>query len=452
MMRFHLGLAAALAVTTTMVLSPAAAEPPVGGPERVVWAAVPVPETPYEAPNKLHTRIADILAAHRGQASWIEPVVRTRAFAGDYVSLAPGEATKALFYSDERVVLWVYSGQMRVEIEGQPTTTVTKGFLIDVAPTLVHKLTNTGAEAAVFFRVTPFGQLPSYPATETPTPVAGYEYLKVRMRPYGKYEPPNQPFLDFNKDVVAANGASRDFAMDGHTSAHIIRDKAEPTPPDSDWGHFHANLPEVWLVIEGKIDLKVSGERLVTGELGDVLMAANNRWHRASFAGDGTSTRLALMPRYKEGLAVMTQVPAAPAMENSYRTRLMTAAFEPPAKYFSGDGNVVATLEGLRLKISGDLKELASPVTRVRLLTGLAVGMPDGVEVADLKVVAGATSGSINANLSLTPSQVRLLESGRLYLQVETQAVPEGALWGWLMPNYPFVGENVPEQRNWYAQ
>jgi hypothetical protein len=86
------------------------------------------------------------------------------------------------------------------------------------------------------------------------------------------------------------------------------------------------------------------------------------------------------------------------------------------------------------------------------LLTGAAVGVPDGIAVADLKIAVGATSGSIDADLSLTSTQVGLLKSGRLYLQVETHAVPEGALWGWLMPNYRFPGENVPEKRNGYAQ
>src|SRR5471030_2506836 len=41
-----------------------------------VWA--PVPSTPnrWVAPNKPHTRLADLLAAHHGQTSWREPIVR----------------------------------------------------------------------------------------------------------------------------------------------------------------------------------------------------------------------------------------------------------------------------------------------------------------------------------------------------------------------------------------
>jgi len=300
-------IAVILCCLADLSAAPVAAEPPRGGPERLVWSPVPVPETPYVAPNKPLTRIQDILATHAGEKSWIQPVVRTDAFAGDYISLAPGEATKAMFFSEERVVIWVYKGKLDVEIEGQPKTVISDGYLIDVAPTLIHKLTNTGQESAIYFRLTSAGQKPSYPVTENPEPIDGYSYVKVRMSPYGKYEAPNQPVLDFNRDVVAKNAGSRDFAMDGHTSAHIIRERGIATPPDSEKGHFHANLPEIWLVIEGRIEAKISGEPLVSGGVGDVILAAKSRWHRASAAGPGMSTRLALMPRYKEGLAVMQE-------------------------------------------------------------------------------------------------------------------------------------------------
>src|ERR1700689_1311697 len=66
---------------------------------REVWAAQPVVETPYKAPNRLIWRIADILASHKGAQSWTQAVGRTRDFAGDYVSMAPGEKAKSSFYS-----------------------------------------------------------------------------------------------------------------------------------------------------------------------------------------------------------------------------------------------------------------------------------------------------------------------------------------------------------------
>jgi len=143
---------------------------------------------------------------------------------------------------------------------------------------------------------------------------------------------------------------------------------------------------------------------------------------------------------------------ASEATADSYRTRLVTAAFQSPSGPFEGDGEVVATLSGRTLKLHGHFEGLVSPVTRLRLLSGAAVGVPDGIDIADIRTATGAPSGRIKTTLTLTPAQRELLATGRLYVQVETKAAPEGALWGWLLPNHPFPGENVPEERNWYAK
>jgi mannose-6-phosphate isomerase-like protein (cupin superfamily) len=285
------------------------------GPERIVWAAQKVPETPFDGPNKPVTHIADILKKHQGQQSWEEKVMLTRDYDGRYFSLAPGEKTKAQFYADDRCFMWVYSGQAKVTIDGQIPTTATKGFLIDVAPRLAYAIENTGTEPVVIWRVTPAGQMPSYPASETPTPVKGWKYIQAKMTSTGGYDAPNQPFLDFNKDVVAVNGKSRDFAMDGHTSAHVIRAGAlTQAPPSTSWGHFHENMVEAWVVLEGQLDVLISGEKsIVTGQLGDVIMVPNERWHRATtHPNSGPSTRLAMTPRLKEGQIHYFQTDAPP--------------------------------------------------------------------------------------------------------------------------------------------
>ena len=53
-------------------------------------------------------------------------------------------------------------------------------------------------------------------------------------------------------------------------------------------------------MLEGQLDALVSGEKLVTGEIGDVILAPEERWHRATTHGTGPSTRLAVTPRLKE--------------------------------------------------------------------------------------------------------------------------------------------------------
>ena len=284
-----------------------------GGPPRIVWAAQAEPETAWTAPNRPVTHLADILKAHKGQQSWEHKVLLTRDYDGRYNSLAPGETTKAQFYADDRCFMWVYSGQMKVTIDGQQPFTATKGFLIDVAPRLSYKLENTGSEPVVFWRVTPAGQLPSYPASETPTPVKGFKYVQSKITETGGYEGVNQPYLDFNA-YAAGGGKSRDFAYDGHTSAHIIRAGAiKELPPADRWGHFHENMVEAWVVIEGQLDVLVSGKGIVSGQFGDVIMVPTGRWHRAtSHPNSGPSTRLAMTPRLKEGQVHYMQVDGPP--------------------------------------------------------------------------------------------------------------------------------------------
>src|ERR1700749_1237863 len=92
--------------------------------------------------------------------------------------------------------------------------TASKGYLFDVAPRLSYCMENTGTEPVVFYRSTPAGQVPSYPESETPTPVKGYHYDKAKITSTGGYEGVNQPFLDFNA-YASGGGKSRDFAYDG---------------------------------------------------------------------------------------------------------------------------------------------------------------------------------------------------------------------------------------------
>jgi mannose-6-phosphate isomerase-like protein (cupin superfamily) len=106
------------------------------------------------------------------------------------------------------------------------------------------------------------------------------------------------PYVDFEKDIVHGNDKRRVWLRDDHTYVTILRSqKGVPTPPNTEWGHYHANFPEIWLVIEGTQQFLVEGEKLLTVHDGDLVAAPTGRWHRATAAGDGPSTRLAYIPR-----------------------------------------------------------------------------------------------------------------------------------------------------------
>src|SRR5205814_9599747 len=59
--------------------------------DTLVWAPVPKTPSKWIAPNKPHTKLADLLAAHKAQSSWRAPTVRDTLLAADYVQMAPGD-------------------------------------------------------------------------------------------------------------------------------------------------------------------------------------------------------------------------------------------------------------------------------------------------------------------------------------------------------------------------
>lgn len=53
-------------------------------------------------------------------------------------------------------------------------------------------------------------------------------------------------------------------------------------------------------MLEGQLDFLIERE-LVTGTVGDVIQALNERWQRATPRAPGLATRLAITPCNKEG-------------------------------------------------------------------------------------------------------------------------------------------------------
>lgn len=262
------------------------------------WAPKPAALTAWVAPNRPHWKLTEILAKHAGQKDWVEDIVSDKDFVAKYISMGPGEKTKTQFYADNRVFWVVQDGQIRVQIEGQPAFVASKGFLVQVPFRTQYSLETVGDKPSLRFEVTAARDTPAYPLSETPAPVAGKHYVKVMTwGGQGTYDKINKPYVDFQKSVVEANTHGGSFVEDAHTFANMIRGRGAPTPPATDLGHFHVDYNEFWFVLEGKITYQIEGVPLFTAEEGDIVYAPEGRWHRASFAGDGMSTRLAINPR-----------------------------------------------------------------------------------------------------------------------------------------------------------
>ena len=96
---------------------------------------------------------------------------------------------------------------------------------------------------------------------------------------------------------------------------------------------------------------------------------------------------------------------------------------------------------------------LLAPVSKDITITtaNLAPAIPNAV------LTITKTSGTISGSFTLTSAQQRLLRTGKLYIQINSEKAPEeypwgpkGTLWGWLFPAYEVVGPNVPQQDHWF--
>jgi len=270
------------------------------------WSAKPVPLTPWKAPNKPIWRLSEILAAHKGEKDWVQPVVNDQDYHGDYIQMAPGGKTKTQFWADDRVFWYIASGQVRFTIQGQEPFVASKGFLVQVPYRTPYSLETVGNEPSVRFEVTRSGRTPLYPAQKGdtgPAPTAKDKvYVLASYRtPPDPYSDVNKPYVDFLKDYVNATTPPKPgdhaFVKDANNFMNIIRGHGTPTPPDSNKGHFHIDYSEFWVIAEGTVDYKMEGMPVFTANVGDIVYAPQGRWHRASWAGNGMSTRIAINPR-----------------------------------------------------------------------------------------------------------------------------------------------------------
>lgn len=97
----------------------------------------------------------------------------------------------------------------------------------------------------------------------------------------------------------------------------------------------------------------------------------------------------------------------------------------------AGSGSGAAVLDGGRLRISGSFSGLRGPATAVWLHESPAMGVR-GAALFEL-AVAGGVQGTFSGEVELSGEQLAGLRQGRLYIQIHSEAAPEGNLWGWLL-------------------
>lgn len=120
------------------------------------------------------------------------------------------------------------------------------------------------------------------------------------------------------------------------------------------------------------------------------------------------------------------------AAQDSFVARLSTVPIDTRTQaQTTGHGEARASLDGNRLTIEGSFEGLQGPATIAQLHEGLATGVR-GEAIHDL-TVTHAPAGDVSATIRLSNREAAALRAGRLYVQIHSEAAPEGNLWGWLL-------------------
>jgi mannose-6-phosphate isomerase-like protein (cupin superfamily) len=260
---------------------------------QIVWSPKASEPGGWTAPHRPHTKLVDVIARHKGQADWTETLVDDDTLHAEYISMAANGKTTRRMNADTREWWVVQDGQIRFTIDGQQPFVASKGYLVQVPYRTMYTMETVGDQPSLRLEVNIARARRMYPVDSTPIPVAGMKYVKSRVAGRGTYDGGNKPFVDFNA-VVAGTDKTRQFVNDARGVANIILGRGIPPPPPTDKGHFHTESSEFWFILLGQIRYTIEGLPTFLADQGDIVYVPKQRWHLASFGGDGMSARLAM--------------------------------------------------------------------------------------------------------------------------------------------------------------
>ena len=58
----------------------------------------------------------------------------------------------------------------------------------------------------------------------------------------------------------------------------------------------------------------------------------------------------------------------------------------------------------------------------------------------------------MSGDVTLSAKQAAAFRTGKLYVQIDSQKAPDGTVWGWLLPDHPIMGADVPQQGHWFIR
>ena len=262
------------------------------------WSPKPAQLSPYVGVNQPLTRLSDVLAGRDPAVNWRQRIVVEPNVSADYVGMAVGGETRSSLLADHRTAFIVWEGQVEVTIQGQPPIMAKKGTMIQVPHRNEYKLKNVGTTPSLHFEIYVPDATELYPensATLPPPPPGDAWYLSrldapdVWTRTGQSTKPVFRHYLD--------SPSAQEFVNNDRLFVNAIRGQSTTLPPATDLGHFHS-YGEFWFIMEGTLGYLIEGLPYFTTEPGDIMTAAQGRWHRAgNDPAAPWSTRVPFNPR-----------------------------------------------------------------------------------------------------------------------------------------------------------
>jgi quercetin dioxygenase-like cupin family protein len=263
------------------------------------WALKPIKTPAYTPPQRPWIKLADLKAKHKGQSNWRELLVDDGRLTAEYFFSAPGARVGRRFHPDTREWFAVVEGEVRVEIEGQPPFTATRGSLVNIPRQTIYSLETIGGRPSLRFAVNVARAKTLYPDdVEPPAAPAGSEWVPVTInRSAARYDEFNQPHLNIH-EAAAKNPkySGGRFVRDDKSETLVLYGHEKNLPPlnPNDKGHFHAESAEFWLVFAGQIRYALEGQPPFVASEGDVVYVPANTWHATRYTGPDPSCRLSI--------------------------------------------------------------------------------------------------------------------------------------------------------------
>jgi mannose-6-phosphate isomerase-like protein (cupin superfamily) len=255
----------------------------------------------YRAPHRPLTKIADLLAQHKGEEEWRQVIVDDEHLRSEYIQAKPGAGVKRALHPDTRVWWVIMDGQVRFDIEQAGQFTASKGSMVQVPMQTFFSWEVIGSKPALIFETNVAGAQTLYESQVMPPRLPGMDWAQVRFnnRKIGDYRHNNKPHITFDEvardlDAGKLKGTIR-IVQDDRGTANFIYGKKLPPIDDPLKGHFHPEGSEYWLIMKGQIRYAIERVGIVIGNEGDVVYVPRYTYHAPHWWGsDGPSCRLAL--------------------------------------------------------------------------------------------------------------------------------------------------------------